>query len=134
MVSHELYNRMLNSIYILPPHSSHVTLFQSTLLRAIACRGDVLSSGNVTLRKGTRLGYLEQTAVSGSTLSVWAEARSSMTRVNNAISRLEAAEVRPTWRAGGASSGGVGGCDAPPREGGALEADAAHGTRRGSPN
>ena len=48
-----------------------------------------------------RLGYLEQTAVSGSTLTVEDEARSQMHRANAAVARLAEAEAAVESAAGG---------------------------------
>eukprot|EP00850_Spirogloea_muscicola_P003116 SM000012S25378 [mRNA] locus=s12:754201:758251:- [translate_table: standard] len=65
---------------------------KSTLLRVIAGRRDP-DRGAVLLDTGTRLGYLEQTAVSGSTRTTWDEARSEMAELNAAEEELRAAEL-----------------------------------------
>ena len=62
---------------------------KTTLLRAIV--GELsLENGSLTVRRGARVGYLPQTAVSGSTQTLWEEARSGMTRLNELSARLEA--------------------------------------------
>ena len=54
---------------------------KTTLLRAIAGERAV-DGGRVVVRNGARVGYLPQTAVSGSTRPLWDEARSRMDRLN----------------------------------------------------
>lgn len=64
---------------------------KTTLLRAIV--GELgVDAGRVSLRGGLRLGWLPQTAVSGSTRSVWDEARSGMTRIAALREQVEAAQ------------------------------------------
>jgi ATP-binding cassette subfamily F protein 3 len=64
---------------------------KTTLLRAIV--GEVLPDrGRVTLRGDAVIGWLPQTAVSGSTKTVWDEAKSQMASLDALRGRLEAAE------------------------------------------
>ncbi|KAG0612189.1 hypothetical protein M758_6G009100 [Ceratodon purpureus] len=63
---------------------------KSTLLRSLVGRGDF--NGYVAMSLDTELAYLEQTAVSGSTRTVWDEARSRMVAINDALEEMEAAE------------------------------------------
>jgi ATP-binding cassette subfamily F protein 3 len=64
---------------------------KTTLLRAIV--GEVSpDSGKVEVRPNIRLGWLPQQAVSGSTLPVWDEVRSRMTRLNQLRADLDAAQ------------------------------------------
>lgn len=65
---------------------------KSTLLRAIVGRLPV-ASGRVAVAPKVAVGYLEQTAVSGSTRSVWDEARSRMTAIRTAEAEMEAASA-----------------------------------------
>ena len=60
---------------------------KSTLLSAAAGRLPV--TGKVVVRPGLSLGYLVQTAVSGSTRSCWEEASSQMARLNRAQAHLD---------------------------------------------
>lgn len=64
---------------------------KTSLLRAIVGELDV-EAGRVVRSSGARLGYLPQTAVSGSTATVWEEARSGMVEMNRLEARLRAAE------------------------------------------
>ena len=74
---------------------------KTTLLRALV--GEVTPwEGRVIPRSGLRLGYLPQQAVSGSTHTVWEEARSAMTRLEALRARLHAAEEAVTAGAAGA--------------------------------
>ncbi|KAL3685846.1 hypothetical protein R1sor_003868 [Riccia sorocarpa] len=63
---------------------------KSTLLRAIVGALE-FQSGSITLAPGTELAYLEQTAVSGSTRTVWNEVGSRMVAVKSALHELELA-------------------------------------------
>ena len=65
---------------------------KSTLLSAIAGRRD-LDGGKALVRPGTSVGYLVQTAVSGSQRTAWEEAASGMERVAAAEAELAAAEA-----------------------------------------
>lgn len=64
---------------------------KSTLLRALVGHGD-LQSGYAAFSLDTEVAYLEQTAVSGSTRTVWDESRSRMVAINEALAEMEAAE------------------------------------------
>lgn len=64
---------------------------KSTLLSAIAGRRP-LDGGKALVQPGTSVGYLVQTAVSGSQRSAWEEAASGMERVAAAERELEEAE------------------------------------------
>lgn len=64
---------------------------KSTLLKAL-CGIRGISSGRIVVAPRLEVGYLEQTAVSGSTRTVWEEARSRMTPLLNAEAALEAAQ------------------------------------------
>ena len=50
---------------------------KSTLLRCLTGQREV-NAGSLMIKEGVPVGYLEQTAVSGSTRSVWDEAKSAM--------------------------------------------------------
>ena len=63
---------------------------KSTLLKAIAGARTV-QAGRVAVAPHVPVGFLEQTAVSGSTRSVWDEARSQMTAIAAAEAALAAA-------------------------------------------
>ena len=64
---------------------------KTTLLRAIV--GEVSpDAGKISVRAGARVGWLPQQAVSGSTRTVWDEARSGMTRVTALEAEVRAAE------------------------------------------
>jgi ATP-binding cassette subfamily F protein 3 len=65
---------------------------KTTLLRAIAGEA-TLDHGRVVVRGDVVLGYLPQTAVSGSTRSVWDEARSRMASLDALRERLQRAEA-----------------------------------------
>lgn len=61
---------------------------KSTLLGAIT--GTVrMDSGQALVHSNVRVGYLKQSAVSGSTRTVYEEAKSEMTLIENARKRLE---------------------------------------------
>ncbi|CAM6113173.1 unnamed protein product [Calypogeia fissa] len=64
---------------------------KSSLLRAVVGVSE-MQSGSITVAPGTELAYLEQTAVSGSTRTVWEEAGSRMLALKAAMRELEAAE------------------------------------------
>ena len=64
---------------------------KSTLLKCIAGRRSV-QDGEIAIAKELEVGYFEQTAVSGSQMTVYEEARSQMHRINNAKAALDAAE------------------------------------------
>ncbi|KAL2653884.1 hypothetical protein R1flu_022012 [Riccia fluitans] len=64
---------------------------KSTLLRAIVGAQE-FQSGTITMAQGTEVAYLEQTAVSGSTRTVWEEVGSRMIAVKSALHELELAE------------------------------------------
>jgi ATP-binding cassette subfamily F protein 3 len=65
---------------------------KTTLLYALT--GRLLpEGGRIEVRPGLRIGYLAQEAVSGSTRTVWEEARAAMTRMAALRERLEAAEA-----------------------------------------
>ncbi len=83
------------SVHVRP--SDHVGLVgrngsgKTTLLRALV--GEIpLDSGALQKRNGLRLGWLPQTAVSGSEKTVWEEARSRMDRLNGLRAEFEAAQ------------------------------------------
>ena len=64
---------------------------KTTLFRAIA--GEVLvDAGKITVRPGVVLGWLPQSAVSGSTRPVWDEARSRMASADERERRVARAE------------------------------------------
>eukprot|EP01041_Mallomonas_annulata_P002410 gene2410-4679_t len=70
---------------------------KSTLLRAITGTGDEnvsVRQGSIAIAKKSRMGYLEQKGVSGSTLSVREEVTSRMDRLKAAKIFLESAEER----------------------------------------
>ena len=70
---------------------------KSTLLRAITCSGGetiAVREGIISIAKKSRLGYLEQKGVSGSTLTVREEVTSRMDRLRLATAALELAEKR----------------------------------------
>lgn len=65
---------------------------KSTLIRA--CVGKLApEGGRIVVSHGVHVGYLEQTAVSGSNRSVWEEAASRMDDINQAWAALEVSEV-----------------------------------------
>ena len=63
---------------------------KSTLLRAVAGERGV-DGGALILRPGARVGYLPQTAVSGSTRALWDEVSSQMDRLQGLADALDAA-------------------------------------------
>ena len=73
---------------------------KSTLLKCIAGKRS-LQDGELAVSRELDVGYFEQTAVSGSQLTVYQEARSRMDRVNAAEKALREAEAR----CGAAASG-----------------------------
>lgn len=66
---------------------------KSTLLKCIAGKRS-LQDGTLAISRELAVGYFEQTAVSGSQLTVYQEARSRMDRVNAAEKALREAEAR----------------------------------------
>ena len=69
---------------------------KSTLLKAITGTGGelgVMQKGTVSVMPGTRLGFLEQTAVSGATSTVKDEVMSRMVEYQTALAEVEAAEA-----------------------------------------
>ncbi|MEM6931490.1 MAG: ATP-binding cassette domain-containing protein, partial [Myxococcota bacterium] len=83
------------SVHVRP--SDHVGLVgrngsgKTTLLRTLV--GELpLDAGSLHQRNGLRLGWLPQTAVSGSDLSVWEEAKSRMDRLNKLRDEFEIAQ------------------------------------------
>jgi len=65
---------------------------KSTFLQCLS--GDrLLAEGRIVIKAGTSIGYLRQTAVSGSTRTVWEEAASQMHRLERATAKLEQLEV-----------------------------------------
>ena len=69
---------------------------KSTLLKAITGTGGelgVMQKGTVSIKSGTRLGFLEQTAVSGATSTVKDEVMSRMVEYQTALAEVEAAEA-----------------------------------------
>lgn len=66
---------------------------KSTVLSAIAGRRPI-DAGQALVKPGTTVGYLVQTAVSGSTRTAWEEAESGMERIKAAEARVAAAEAR----------------------------------------
>ncbi|MEN0067869.1 MAG: ABC-F family ATP-binding cassette domain-containing protein [Myxococcota bacterium] len=64
---------------------------KTTLLRALVGEA-LLDEGALHKRNGLRLGWLPQTAVSGSTQTVWEEAKSRMDRLNGLRAEFEAAQ------------------------------------------
>jgi ATPase subunit of ABC transporter with duplicated ATPase domains len=66
---------------------------KSTLLKCIAGRR-ALDDGAIAISSDLEVGYFEQTAVSGSELTVYQEARARMTRINAAEAALRAAELQ----------------------------------------
>ncbi|CAG9465001.1 unnamed protein product [Pedinophyceae sp. YPF-701] len=67
---------------------------KSTLVKAIiGLEGVLVPFGSVTLKHGLRLGYLEQTAVGGSTRTVREEAASRMDRLMAAKERMDRATM-----------------------------------------
>lgn len=94
------------SVQSLAPRSSrHLTFLlpgagKSTLLKCL-CGLRKVDGGRLLLGPHVSLGYLEQTAVSGSDRTVWEEARSRMTHLiaaeaalESALKRLEAGEAK----------------------------------------
>ena len=75
---------------------------KTTLLKSIAGRHS-LDEGSVLVRPRTRVGYLQQTAVSGSTRTVFEEASSHMDRLKAATAALDAATA--ACEAAGAGGG-----------------------------
>jgi ATPase subunit of ABC transporter with duplicated ATPase domains len=70
---------------------------KSTLLKALTgTLPELLMEGNIKVMPGVRLGYLEQTAVSGATTSVKNEVMSRMTEYQKALKELNAAEEECT--------------------------------------
>ncbi|KAG5188685.1 ABC transporter [Tribonema minus] len=65
---------------------------KSTLLGAIAGVRRA-EEGKIVVKNGARVGYLVQTAVSGSTRTVWEEAASQMDKINDARAAIEAAKA-----------------------------------------
>ena len=65
---------------------------KSTLLRALTGQRGV-DGGKLVLANGVALAYLEQKGVSGSTRSVWEEAKSRMSHVLDAEAAMEAASA-----------------------------------------
>jgi ATPase subunit of ABC transporter with duplicated ATPase domains len=76
---------------------------KSTLLRAVCGARDV-DAGALLVAQNAEVGYLEQTAVSGSKLTVAEEARSRMTHVRDAERALKDAEAGIAAGAKGAES------------------------------
>ncbi|GJP53750.1 hypothetical protein CLOM_g12894 [Closterium sp. NIES-68] len=68
---------------------------KSTLLRALIGR-QLVDGGRVIVSRGSRIDYLEQTAVSGSQRTVWEEASSRMDALNQAEADMHAAEAELT--------------------------------------
>ncbi|CAI7733000.1 unnamed protein product [Closterium sp. NIES-54] len=68
---------------------------KSTLLRALIGR-QLVDGGRVIVSRGSRIDYLEQTAVSGSRRSVWEEASSRMDALNKAEADMHSAEAELT--------------------------------------
>ncbi|CAI5475208.1 unnamed protein product [Closterium sp. Yama58-4] len=68
---------------------------KSTLLRALIGR-QLVDGGRVIVSRGSRIDYLEQTAVSGSRRSVWEEASSRMDALNQAEADMHSAEAELT--------------------------------------
>ena len=69
---------------------------KSTLLKAITGTGGelgVMQKGTVSVMPGTRLGFLEQTAVSGATSTVKDVVMSRMVEYQTALAEVEAAEA-----------------------------------------
>ncbi|CAM9838995.1 unnamed protein product, partial [Chrysoparadoxa australica] len=68
---------------------------KSSLLSVLSNTGSAkLDEGSVTIKAGTSLGYLVQKGVSGSTRTVYEEACSEMTEIQEAGERLAAAEAQ----------------------------------------
>lgn len=66
---------------------------KTTLLRAIV--GEILvDAGKITVRSDAVVGWLPQTAVSGSTRTVWEEAKSRMVSMEALAERVAAAEAQ----------------------------------------
>jgi len=65
---------------------------KSTLLRSVVGE-HFLADGKITLKQGVTLGHLRQTSVSGSTKTVFEEASSEMTALNDAERKLEELEA-----------------------------------------
>lgn len=68
-----------------------VTMMCSAIVPTAGHR--LADSGRVLLSNGMDIGYLEQTSVSGSDLTVWDEARSRMTALVEAEAALEKASI-----------------------------------------
>ena len=60
-------------------------------MRRCACARPQQDAGSLLVGHKVELGYLEQTAVSGSDQTVWQEARSRMTQINAAEAAIESA-------------------------------------------
>ena len=63
---------------------------KSTLLKCLSGHR-LIDKGTLTVDKQVELGYLEQTAVSGSNRTVWEEVRSRMTQLIDAEAAIAAA-------------------------------------------
>lgn len=63
---------------------------KSTLLRCLSGQRKI-DSGRLVVGRSVEMGYLEQTAVSGSSRTVWEEARSRMTELIEAEADIDAA-------------------------------------------
>lgn len=63
---------------------------KSTLLRCLSGQRKI-DNGRLVVGRSVEMGYLEQTAVSGSSRTVWEEARSRMTELIEAEAAIDAA-------------------------------------------
>jgi ATPase subunit of ABC transporter with duplicated ATPase domains len=63
---------------------------KTTLLKAVV--GEIAHGGRITVGSKQEVGYLQQTAVAGSNLTIYEEARSAMTAIQEAREAMERAE------------------------------------------
>ena len=68
---------------------------KSTLLRCLSGQRKI-DNGRLVVGRSVEMGYLEQTAVSGSDRTVWEEARSRMTELIEAEAAIDAASQAAT--------------------------------------
>lgn len=68
---------------------------KSTLLRCLSGQRKI-DNGRLVVGRSVEMGYLEQTAVSGSDRTVWEEARSRMTELIEAEAAIDAASLAAT--------------------------------------
>lgn len=94
---------------------------KSTLLRCLSGQRKI-DNGRLVVGRSVEMGYLEQTAVSGSDRTVWEEARSRMTELIEAEAAIDAASLAATAGMVGGSTPSAAGAHAILTSGNALRA------------